>query len=81
MLFGIWNVRTLNRDGALKKLTDVFIEYKLDILPVQETHWTGKGVMDKQNCSVYYSCNDRINHFGMDFIVSKQISDKVIQIC
>ena len=79
MIFGTWNVRTLYRGGALRKLTDVFMEYKLDVLAVQEMRWTGKGVMDKRNCSVYYSCHERLHHFGTGFIVSKRIRDKVIE--
>jgi len=41
--------------------------------------WTGKGIMDKRNCSVYYNCNGRIHQFETDFIVSKQIRDKVTE--
>ena len=78
MLFAPWNVRTLYRECALKKLTQFSLEYKLNILAVQEVHWTGKGVMGKRNCSVYYSCRDRTHHFGMGFIVSKRIPDKVL---
>ena len=55
------------------------MEYKLDILVVQEMHWTEKRVVDKRNCNVYYSCHDRIHHFGSDFIVGKRIQSKVIE--
>ncbi|XP_042906181.1 craniofacial development protein 2-like [Parasteatoda tepidariorum] len=79
MIFGTWNVRTLYRGGAVKKLTDVFLEYKLDVLAVQEMRWTGSGVMDKRNCSIYYSCHDRLHQFGTGFIVNKRIRDKVIE--
>ncbi|CAK1554951.1 unnamed protein product [Leptosia nina] len=34
-----WNVRTLNRPGALKILIEQLIPYQLDILALQEIRW------------------------------------------
>ena len=75
---GTWNIRTLFRSGALNKLTDVFVEYKLDILAVQEMRWTGQGVLDRRNCSIYYSCHDKTHQFGTGFVVSKRARDRVM---
>ena len=38
---GTWNVRTLMRTGALKDILLQITTYKLDIIAIQETKWTG----------------------------------------
>ena len=36
---GTWIIRTLYKDGALKNLIDVFLNYNIDMLAIQKIRW------------------------------------------
>jgi exonuclease III len=49
----------------------------MDITTVQEIRWTGEGIIDKKNNTIFYSY-DRIHHmFGTGFIVNKRMKHLV----
>jgi exonuclease III len=51
--------------------------YEIDILAIQEMRWIGQNILERKDCTVYYSCHDK-THFGTGFIVSKKIRDIVM---
>ena len=59
-----WNLRSLYRPGALKILIGEVLKYKIDVLAMQEMRWTGAGIMDRRDYSVYYSCQNRDHALG-----------------
>lgn len=46
--------------------------YKLDITAIQELRWLGKGVREKKDHIVFYSCQKKSHMFGTGFIVNKK---------
>jgi hypothetical protein len=44
MGFGTWNIRSLCRVGAIKRVVVELQKYKLDLMGVQEVRWEGKGM-------------------------------------
>jgi exonuclease III len=47
--------------------------YKVDIVALQEIRWTGSRIMEKQDYTLFYSC-DNIDHIlGTGILVSKKI--------
>jgi hypothetical protein len=48
--------------------------YKLDITAIQDLRWLDKGVMEKRNHVIFYSCQKKSHMFGTGFIVSKILS-------
>lgn len=78
--FGIftWNVRTLYQPGKLRVLLDQLEKYKADITAIQEVRWLGKGIMEKRNYTIYYSCREKEHTLGTAFIVRKSLKHAVI---
>jgi len=33
--------------------------YKMDITAIQEIRWTGEGIIDKNNYTTFYSCDNK----------------------
>jgi hypothetical protein len=52
--------------------------YKTDLLAIQEIRWLGRSIIEKNHCTIYYSCDDKQHIFGTGFIVSKHIRSSVI---
>ncbi|GFU53630.1 craniofacial development protein 2 [Trichonephila clavipes] len=75
---GTWNIRTLYKGGALQNLINVFVDYHIDVLAIQEIRWLGTGILDKKDCTLYYSCQEKAHHFGVGFIVNKRLRNTVI---
>jgi exonuclease III len=69
---------SLYRTGALRNLVDMLNTYEIDILAIQEMRWIGQNILERKDCTVYYSCHDKTHHFGTGFIVSKKIRDMVM---
>jgi hypothetical protein len=42
--FGIWNVRSLYRRGAIKSVVGELEKYKSDLVGVQKVTWEGRNV-------------------------------------
>jgi len=62
---GTWNIRTLNKPGALKYVLEVQNKYKLDVLALQEIRWTDNGNIKKENITLFYSESEN----GIGFMV------------
>jgi len=67
---GSWNVLSLYQSGALKMLLSQLDSYKMDITAIQEIRWTGEGIIDKKNHTIFYSCDRKHHMFGTGFIVN-----------
>jgi exonuclease III len=75
---GTWNMLTLYKGGTLKQLEKVLQDYKVDIIALQEIRWTGQGVLEERNCSVYYCCQKSKHEFGCGCMVNSKIKHSVI---
>jgi exonuclease III len=73
MTIGTWNVLSLSQPAAIKMLLEQLDRYKLDITVIQEMRWVGKGIIEKKNHIVFYSCQRRDHIFGTGFIINKRI--------
>jgi exonuclease III len=51
---------------------------KLDITAIQELRWLDKGVMEKRDHVIFYSCQKKSHTFGTGFIVSKKIKHLIL---
>ena len=52
---GTWNVRTLNRTGKIKELTNELSRYKWDIVGLSETRLNGCGELTtNEGHNIYY---------------------------
>jgi hypothetical protein len=76
--FGTWNVHSLYRAGALKTLINQLSAYKADIVLLQEISWTGSGILEKQDCTLFYSYDNKDHILGTGFLVSKRIKHLII---
>jgi hypothetical protein len=54
---GSWNVLSLYQSGALKMPLSQLDSYKMDVTAIQEIRWTGEGIIDKKNHTIFYSCD------------------------
>jgi hypothetical protein len=63
------SVLSLYRAGALRILLDQIDKYKIGIIAIQEVHWTGQGVLEKRDHTIFYSCDKRQHLLGVGFVV------------
>lgn len=70
---GTWNVLTLYKPGALKTLIEQLKICTADITAIQEVRWLGEGVIEKKECTVFYSCNKHKHQFGTGFVVNNRV--------
>jgi hypothetical protein len=75
---GTWNVHSLYRVGALKMLINQFSSYKADTVALQKICWNGSGILEKQDCTLLYSCDNKDHILGSGFLVSKRIKHLII---
>jgi exonuclease III len=68
----------LYRCGALRSLISTVQEYKIDILAIQEIRWVGQNILEKKQCTIYYSCHNKIHQFGTGFVVNKNMKHLVM---
>jgi exonuclease III len=54
MRFGMWNVRSLYRVGAIKSVVGELEKYKLDLVGVQEVRWEGEGYQTVDSYTFFY---------------------------
>jgi hypothetical protein len=69
---------SLYRSGSLKQLIDITQSYKIYILAVQEMRWVGQSILEKKECTVYYSCHKSLHQCVTGFIINKNIRHLVI---
>ena len=74
---GSWNVLSLYQSSTLKMLLSHLDSYKMDITAIQEIRWTGEGIIDKKNHTIFYSCDRKHHIFGTGFVVNKRIKHLV----
>jgi exonuclease III len=74
---GSWNVLSLHQSGALKMLLSQLDSHKMDITAIQEIRWTGEGIIDEKNHTIFYSCDRKHHMFGTGFIVNRRIKHLV----
>jgi exonuclease III len=47
--------------------------HKADIVALQEIRWTGSRILEKQDCTLFYSCDNKEHILGTGLLVSKRI--------
>jgi len=52
--------------------------YKVDKVVLQEIRWTGSRILEKQDCTLFYSCDNKDHILGTGFLVSKRIKHLII---
>ena len=68
---GHWNVRTMNETGKLAQVTSEMRRFKLHILGVSESRWTGSGKLTTATGeTVIYSGSD-LQYFDDCILVEK----------
>ncbi|KAF0682285.1 craniofacial development protein 2-like, partial [Aphis craccivora] len=71
---GTWNIRTLNKPGALQCMLDTTQNYNIAILALQEVRWPGEGNIKKDDKTIFYSGNRNGKYEnGVGFAVSEPI--------
>ncbi|XP_024886469.1 craniofacial development protein 2-like [Temnothorax curvispinosus] len=78
MILGTWNTRSLYRTGALEALCQETMRYRIDVLAVQETRWTGEGVYDTRTHTILHSGNKDRHEHGVAFLVDRRFKDRIL---
>jgi exonuclease III len=69
-----WNVRTLNKPGALQCMLNAIKNYNSFILALQEVRWPGKVSLRKDDKIIFYNGNrDGKFENGVGFVISESI--------
>jgi hypothetical protein len=76
---GTWNVRTMLPPGKMSETAREMRRYKIEILAIQETRWSGKGKIDKTNYTLYYAGEKKQGKNGTAFLVGGGIRNKIMQ--
>jgi hypothetical protein len=65
--------------GKTTEIAREMRRYKIEILPIQETRWPGKGKIDKMNYTLYYAGEKKQGKNGTAFLVGGGIRNKIMQ--
>lgn len=76
--FATWNVRTLNKPGALHGLKQEMEKYRIGVAAVQEVRWKGNGIIRSGNYTIMYSGGDNGRLGGTGFLVDNKYKAAVI---
>lgn len=77
-MIGTWNTRSLYNAGALRALGQVMRKYRVDVLAVQETRWTGEGIYDTRTHTILHSGNKDRHKFGVAFLVDRSFKSRIL---
>ena len=53
-------------------------KYKVHIIALQEIRWNGEGILEKQDHTILYSCEERLHFLGSGFVVKKKVRHLII---
>ena len=67
----MWNILSLKRIGAFKKLKDELHINKFSTAAVEEVRWCGSEIFDSGDFTICYSGNKDQLLFGTGFIIHK----------
>jgi hypothetical protein len=59
-------------------LIDEIDRYDVDILAIQEMRWTGGGIIEKKNHTIFYSCKQKEHTVGVGFLVNHCLKHSII---
>ena len=73
---GLWNVRTMQQEGKLEQLVDVFDRYSLDLCAITETRLTGVGKSTLEGGKLLLQAGrmDGYHYQGVGLLISKEAS-------
>jgi exonuclease III len=80
MRFGTWDVRSLNRAGALMAAAKDISKYKLDLVGVQEVRWDGGGTEPAGGYTFFYGKRNENHELGTGFLVHKRIISPITEV-
>ena len=73
-----WNVRTLYQCGRLSQALKQMRDYRIDILGVSETRWTGQGRFTSEDFTVLHSGREELHYQGVGIIMHKNSAKSLI---
>ena len=77
---GTWNVRSLNKRGALEEMESEALRYKLDLLALQEVRRPGFGTLTlKKGTLLYSGRRDGTHTEGIGFYLSKELHSNLVE--
>lgn len=79
MKIATWNVRTLNRPGAVIELETELNKYKIQIAALQEVRWKESGEIKLKNGSIFWKGRRDKHAEGVGFYVHKSLRDAVLE--
>jgi len=72
LYIGTWNVKTPIKPGKMQELAEELAKTQFEIVAIQETRWSGNGLIKKKDFSLYYSgTKDQKRQAGTGFILLK----------
>lgn len=76
---GCWNVRTMYQIGKTAQVCREMENYKLDLVGISESRWTGMGKLQTQTGQVIiYSGKEDRHEYGVALVMSKEAAKSLI---
>ena len=78
---GHWNVRTMYETGKLAQVTSEMRRFKLHVLGVSESRWTGSGKLKTTSGEtvLYSGREDDLHYEGVAIILKKGLEQSVLE--
>ena len=74
---GTWNVRTLYQPGKFENLIQEMQNVNLDILGIEETHWTEEGKIIQENHTMIYSGGEKHRN-GVGIVMKNSVAKSMM---